>query len=47
VVADTANADPLTRRVYESYVRTRRLGRDWANISEAPYYQKRELVLGR
>ncbi|MCP2670235.1 TRAP transporter substrate-binding protein [Maricaulaceae bacterium EIL42A08] len=47
VVADTANADPLTRRVYESYVNTRRLGRDWANISEAPYYQKRELVLGR
>lgn len=47
VVADTANADPLTRRVYESYINARRLGRDWANISEAPYYQQRERVLGR
>ncbi|PWE17969.1 ABC transporter substrate-binding protein [Marinicauda salina] len=47
VVADTANADPLSRRVYDSYVQARRLGRDWANISEAPYYEKRELVLGR
>lgn len=47
VVADTANADPLSRRVYESYLDARRIGRDWANISEAPYYQKRELVLGR
>jgi TRAP-type mannitol/chloroaromatic compound transport system substrate-binding protein len=47
VVADTANADPLSRRVYESYVEARRIGRDWATISEAPYYQNRELVLGR
>ncbi len=47
VVADTANADPLSRRVYESYRDARRLGRDWANVSEAPYYQKREMVLGR
>ena len=47
VVADTANADPLSRRVYESYREARRLGRDWANVSEAPYYQNRELVLGR
>ncbi|MEO1038026.1 MAG: TRAP transporter substrate-binding protein [Pseudomonadota bacterium] len=47
VVADTANADPLSRRVYESYVEARRRGRDWARISEAPYYQQRERVLGR
>jgi TRAP-type mannitol/chloroaromatic compound transport system substrate-binding protein len=26
---------------------TRRLGRDWANVSEAPYYRQRERVLGR
>ena len=47
VVADTANADPLTRQVFESYRNARRLGRDWANISEAPYFQNRERVLGR
>ncbi len=46
VVADTANADPLTRRVYESYARARAEIRRWALVSEAPYYQKRELVLG-
>lgn len=47
VVADTADADPISRRVYDSYLEARRIGRDWANVSEAPYYQKRELVLGR
>lgn len=47
VVADTANADPLTQRVFESYRTARRLGRDWANISETPYLRNRELVLGR
>lgn len=47
VVADTANADPLTRRIYESYVNSRRLIRDWANVSEAPYYRQRDRVLGR
>lgn len=47
VVADSANADPLSRRIYESYLESRRLGRDWANISEAPYYTQRERVLGR
>ncbi len=47
VVADTANADPLSRRVYDSYYEARRRGRDWANVSEAPYFQKREFVLGR
>ena len=47
VVADTASADDLSRRVYDSYVRSRRLGRDWARVSEAPYYRQRERVLGR
>ena len=47
VVADAANADPLSRRVFESYLQARRLGRDWANISEAPYHQQRDLILGR
>jgi len=47
VVADTATADPISRAVFDSYRQTRRLGRDWANVSEAPYYRNRELVLGR
>ena len=47
VVADTANADPLSRRVYDSYIQSRRLVRDWANVSEAPYYRQRDRVLGR
>ena len=47
VVADTANADPISRRVYESYINARRLIRDWANVSEAPYYRQRDRVLGR
>lgn len=47
VVADTANADPISQRVYESYINARRLIRDWANVSEAPYYRQRDRVLGR
>jgi len=46
VVADAANADAISRRVYNSYVQSRRRSREWANVSETPYLQKRELVLG-
>ncbi|KPP82783.1 MAG: TRAP transporter solute receptor, unknown substrate 6 [Oceanicaulis sp. HLUCCA04] len=46
VVAEAANADALSRRVYNSYVQSRRRSREWANVSETPYLQKRELVLG-
>ena len=47
VVADSANADPFTQRVYNSYIEARRIGRDWARISNAPYFRLREQVLGR
>jgi len=47
VVADTATADTISRRVYESYAEARARMRGWAQISEAPYFQKRDLVLGR
>ncbi|MFN3835912.1 MAG: TRAP transporter substrate-binding protein [Glycocaulis sp.] len=46
VVANSANADAITRRVYDSYITSRRRSREWANVSETPYLQKRELVLG-
>lgn len=46
VVANAANADAISRRVYNSYVQSRRRSREWANVSETPYLQKRELVLG-
>lgn len=47
VVADSANADAISRRVYDSYLQSRRLVRDWANVSEAPYYRQRDRILGR
>jgi TRAP-type mannitol/chloroaromatic compound transport system substrate-binding protein len=47
VVADVANADPLTRRIYDSYMESRRRSREWGMVSEFPYAQKRELILGR
>ena len=46
VVANAANADAISRRVYNSYVQSRRRSREWANVSETPYLQMRELVLG-
>jgi len=46
VVADAGAADPISRRVYDSYIEARRAMRGWASISEAPYYQMREMVLG-
>ena len=46
VVADTAEADPFTRRVYDSYVEARRTMRRWGTISEMPYMVQRERVLG-
>ena len=47
VVADSANADAITARVYDSYRTARAAAREWARVSEAPYLQKRELVLGQ
>jgi TRAP-type mannitol/chloroaromatic compound transport system substrate-binding protein len=45
-VADAANADAITRRVYDSYIQARRRSRYWHEISEAAYYRRREQVLG-
>ena len=38
--------DPLTRRVYESYLDARNKMRQWGRISEMPYMVQRERVLG-
>ncbi|QNL18805.1 TRAP transporter substrate-binding protein [Hyphobacterium sp. CCMP332] len=46
VVADVANTDAMTRRVYDSYIAARNRGRDWGRISEYPYFAQRERVLG-
>ena len=47
VVAEAANADALSRRVYNSYVQSRRRSREWANVSETPYLQKTRTCAGR
>ena len=47
VVADTGNADPFTRQVYESYLDARNKMRGWGRISELPYMAQRERVLGQ
>ena len=46
VVADTADADPLTRRIYDSYINARREMSGWQNIGELPYMRQRNRVLG-
>ncbi|GLK52145.1 MULTISPECIES: TRAP transporter substrate-binding protein [Maricaulis] len=46
VVADTGNADAMTRRVYESYLDARNKMRQWGRVSEMPYMVQRERVLG-
>jgi len=45
VVADMGNQDPLTRRVYESYLAARNSMRDWGRIGEMPYMRQRDRVL--
>lgn len=46
VVADSARNDALTRRVYDSYIEARRVMRAWSSISEGPYLQRRDMILG-
>ncbi|WP_300554690.1 TRAP transporter substrate-binding protein [Maricaulis sp.] len=46
VVADTGNADPFTRRVYDSYFEARNTMRGWGRISEMPYLAQRERAIG-
>ena len=45
VVSDMGNQDPLTRRVYESYIAARDSMRSWGRTSEMPYMQQRERVI--
>ena len=46
VLADTAAKDPLTRKVYESYVSFRAGVMDWGELSETGYRDTRRLALG-
>jgi TRAP-type mannitol/chloroaromatic compound transport system substrate-binding protein len=45
VLADTAAKDPLTRKVYESYVAFRAGVMDWGELSETGYRDTRRLAL--
>ncbi|MCP5367908.1 MAG: TRAP transporter substrate-binding protein [Hyphomicrobiales bacterium] len=46
VLADLGNNDPLTRRVYDSFVANRRRLMDWGEISSRAFYNARSLALG-
>ena len=46
VVADTAAKDPLTRKVYESYMAFLAGVMDWGELSETGYRDTRRLALG-
>jgi len=43
VVAEVGASDPLTRRVYESYMKFRQASRRWTDISERAYLNARAL----
>ena len=43
VVADTGQKDPLTRRIYDSYIRFRRRATNWADLAERGYLNARAL----
>lgn len=44
VVADVANADALTKKVYESYSAFRKTVTQWSRISDQIYYEYRDMV---
>ena len=44
VLAETANTDPLTRRIYESYSSFRKQQVSWTNIAERGYLNARNLT---
>ena len=46
VLADVAAKDPLTRRVYDSYMSFRAGVMDWGELSETGYRDTRRLALG-
>src|SRR5262249_59062342 len=43
VVAETGRKDPLTRRIYESYIGFWRRANQWADLSERGYLNARAL----
>jgi len=47
IVDDFGNADPLTRRIADSYFKTRNQMRYWTEMSEGRYIAAREAALGR
>ncbi len=44
VVAKAGNADPLTKKVYNSFMAFRKLARGWSALAEQAYMNKRSLV---
>lgn len=44
VVASAGNADPLTKKVYNSFNKFRKIAVGWSALSEQAYLQKRSLV---
>jgi len=47
IVDEFGNADPLTRRIADSYFKTRNQMRYWTEMSEGRYIAAREAALGR
>lgn len=46
VVAEVANEDDLSKRIYESYIKARKEVGDWINTSEGAYMDARKRILG-
>ncbi len=46
VLAELGNNDPLTRRVYESFIENRRSLMKWGEISDRAFHNARSLALG-
>jgi len=47
VVDDFGNADPLTRKIADSYFKTRNQMRFWTQMSEGRYIAAREAALDK
>ena len=45
VLADTATKDPMTRKVYDSYMAFLAGSMDWGELSETGYRDSRRLAL--
>ncbi len=44
IIQQQSQSDSLSRRIYDSYMKSYRLQKDWSTISEADYMQKRILA---